>query len=424
VTRRALAVALAAAAVAGGAGTAHAQGRFVDAEDVLAYPLEAEPPIIELYTFGRGALIFEKFGHAALCLRYHDPLRPPMCFNYGVTDFRDGAKLAWGFLRTQQKFWVEPEPLANLLAFYARHEDRTIWRQELSRILTPEQARQLEAKLLHDIKLENRYYYYDHFFDNCTTRIRDMIDAATGGKLRVGGDVLYPYTFRDLGASGLAEWPPLLGTTDFYVGRALDRQPTMWEAQFLPDLLREEVAAKLGLPAKVIYQRKGPPYPTTGSKGRLMMTLIAFAFALPLLLARWLGRFEKAALIWACVPLVFWGVLTLGVAIISTIPALRWNEALFLFTPLDLAIPFLSPRRLRIYARVRLAMVVVVSMLVAIGVLKQPLWVPILTAFLPFAILAFDLPWVRQKAADTTEVIARPASKGKGKGKLRESRAA
>jgi hypothetical protein len=385
--------------------------RFVPTDAVLGYPPEPEAPTIDLYTFGNGELIFEKFGHAALCLTYHARGRQPMCFNYGVTNFREVGKLAWGFLRTEQKFWVEPEPLGNLLGFYARFEDRTIYRQRLFSAsdarpprtglepLDEAAAKKLEARLRHDILPENKFYYYDHFFDNCTTRLRDMVNDVTDGKLKAGAtDVYYPITFREIGQNGLNAWGTYLGFTDFFGGRTLDRYPTMWEAQFHPDVFRSEVAAKLGVQPVVVYERKGPPFPETGPKGRPLTLFLAFLFGLPLLLARWRRRFERAALAWACVPLILWGLVTWSLSIISSIPMFRWNEAVFLFVPFDVAVPFLGERRRRIYARVRLGMVLLVSLLVSVGIFKQPLWVPILTAFLPFAILSFDLPW-RGKAA-------------------------
>jgi hypothetical protein len=69
------------------------------------------PPVVQLYTFGRGALIFEKFGHTALCLDYNEPERETVCFNYGVTDFTiPGATLTWRFIRGKQVFFVEADP--------------------------------------------------------------------------------------------------------------------------------------------------------------------------------------------------------------------------------------------------------------------------------------------------------------------------
>ena len=413
---------------------AAAGGRFSSPEQVIALyrPSDepgAPPPKIDLYTFEVGPVIFEKFGHAALCIRYDDPRRPPMCFNYGVTNFSGGIKLVWGFLRTQQKFWVEPELLANMLAFY-RWEDRTIWRQPLP--LSEDQAKRLANMLIDGLTEVGRDkgYNYDHFFDNCTTRLRDMLDATYGGELKRKSVGYYPLTFRKIGERGLVEIGRPLAFTDFISGRTMDRYPTMWEAMFLPDVLRTEVEAHLGITPQLVYKRKGPPFPTSGPFGRDLLAVLAFAFALPLFLARWKRRLERPALIWACVPLVLFGTLAWGLSIISTIPGVRWNEALFFLTPTDVAIPFLGARRLRIYARVRLTMVVVASLLCAIGVFKQPLWMPLLTVFLPMAILAFDLPWVRVKGAAedapaeaaakskaAAAAAAAPKAKGKQKGK-------
>ena len=76
-----------------------------------------EPPQVILLTFGVGPRIFEKFGHAAMCLRYAHSEREPVCFNYGVTNFNAGAVMVWDFLRTQQKFWVEPEAFSSTVRF-------------------------------------------------------------------------------------------------------------------------------------------------------------------------------------------------------------------------------------------------------------------------------------------------------------------
>src|SRR6185436_9061145 len=58
---------LAALLVCAAAGAARA-----DAAAPLG-PREAEPPEIELLTFGVGDRLFERWGHGAICLRYHDP---------------------------------------------------------------------------------------------------------------------------------------------------------------------------------------------------------------------------------------------------------------------------------------------------------------------------------------------------------------
>ncbi|HUJ58030.1 MAG TPA: DUF4105 domain-containing protein [Kofleriaceae bacterium] len=368
-------------------GVARAQPQRLDPSTLPA--ASVEPPQIVLLTFGVGPRIFEKFGHAALCLYYDQSREEPTCFNYGVTDFNEGSAMVWHFLRTEQKFWVEPESWSAMVRFY-RAEDRDIWMQVLP--LPPDQARAIEQKLLYDIQEDHKYYFYDHFFDNCTTRLRDMIDRATGGKLSDGAGVAYPLTFREIGHSGLSEFPFMTALADYVLGRQLDDTPTLWQAMFHPDVLRQQVEDKLHVPARRLYKRRGPAFPSDGPTDRLPALGIALVFALPLLVATWRRRFQRLALAWATLYLALGGVVIWGLVLVSSIPGVRWNEAVFVLMPLDVVLPLLRPARRRTYARVRVIGLALVSALVAIGIFHQPLWIPILSAFMPLAIVAFSEP--------------------------------
>jgi hypothetical protein len=393
--RTVLALGALALTLALGARPAAAQlGRMGDVEELK--PGVTAPQVV-LITIGRGALIFEKFGHTALCLEYREPDRDTVCFNYGTTDFSmPPATLTWNFIRGVQKFFVEPVPLAGMVRFY-QHEDRTLERQDLP--LTEAQARAVEAELLDDLKEENRYYVYDHFADNCTTKLRDIIDHATGGGLRVDSGRAFPLTFRQMGRQGLAELPALIAFGDFAVGRALDRHPSLWEAMFHPYVLRDQVQVRFGAAPRTIYSRRGPPIPDDGPTGRVWSLLIGLTFAVPLALARWRGRGERAAVAVAAVPVALIGLIIWSAAIVSQIPGLRWNEAVFLYTPFDLVLPFLAVPSRRRYAKVRLGMVMVVSLLRAVGVFRQPLWVPITIVFVIFGLCAIDASMLRRKPA-------------------------
>ena len=431
-TRALVGLALALAVVTGAPAVARAQPQHLDINEQLRGT--GEPPEVILLTFGEGVQIFEKYGHGALCLHYAtapDYNLPPSiaaafqpiadkaglpvnalgsvtCFNYGVTNFRDGAVIVWNFLRGKQRFWVDTESMLDMIAFYsgktplARQllEDRDVWMQRLP--LTPVQAKRVEAKLFFDIKEENRYYYYDHFFDNCTTRLRDMLDAATDHKFGAGTDKTYGPTFREMGYRGVAEYWPLVGFGDFYAGRQLDDHPDYWAAMFHPDVIRAQVEASLGVKPTLIYARTGPPFPQTGSNGHLYLFLIAFGFAAPLLAAKLLGwgrRATTAAVVVAVLYIFLWGLIVWTAAAVSSIPGLRWNENVLVFVPFDIVLPVLGPARRRSYARIRVALLLLVSVLDVVGVLHQPLWIPILSAFMPLALLAFDLPRLRAASA-------------------------
>lgn len=372
-------------ALAGASRDAHAQaGRM---GEVWNLQPGATAPVIELYTFGRGELIFEKFGHTALCINYNEDGRETVCFNYGVTDFNEGPTMIWGFLRSVQKFWVDPESWSDMIGFY-QDEDRDIYEQVLP--LSPEQARAIERELLTSLDEANRYYHYDHFFNNCTTRLRDMIDRASGGALHAGSDKPYPLTFRQIGERGLAGLPQLFAIADFVVGRQADDTPTLWQAMFHPDVLRQHVTTSLGVQPRIVYKRHAEPFPTTGPSWRWQMLAIALVFTLPLLVATWRRRGERIALAWATLYLTLWGLIVWTLVLVSSIPGVRWNENVFVLMPLDIALPFLSLERRRQYARVRVAGLLLVSALAAAGVFQQPLWIPLLSALLPLAIVALD----------------------------------
>ena len=418
-------------------GIAYAQPQHMDPDQLPQG--NGEPPEILLLTFGEGVQIFEKFGHAALCIHYRSEKIPVQrfspaiqqllapiadktgipieelpriaCVNYGVTDFREGPPMIWHFLRTEQKFWADTESMISMYIFYSGRdrlgkqleEDRDIWIQRLP--LAADQARAIEARIKStlvddqgqvcppDHNAPNCYYYYDHFFNNCTTRLRDFMDDATGGKLSAGTkDVDYPLTFREMGRRGLAEIPPLIGTADYVLGRQLDDTPTLWQAMFHPDVLRDQVRLKLGAQPVQIYKRTGPDFPQDGSTFRGVLFGVALVFTLPLLVAYWRRRFQRVALAWTALYLFVWGLLVYTLVSISSIPGVRWNEAVFVVMPFDIALPFLGERKRRGYARIRVVMLLLVSLLDAIGVFHQPLWIPVLSVMMPMAIVAFDLP--------------------------------
>jgi len=115
--------------------------------------------------------------------------------------------------------------------------------------------------------------------------------------------------------------------------------------------------------------------------------------ATPLVVANLAPRGEQLALVWVAFYLALWGLVIWGLAAVTHIPGIRWNEVALVVLPLDGALPFLGEARRRQYALVRVSGLALVSALCAIGVLHQPLWIPILTVFVPMAIIAFDPPF-------------------------------
>lgn len=365
-----------------------------------------DSPTIELVTMGIGSLIWERHGHIALCVTHrgmaiamHQPEPGDYCYNYGIGDFHDPLKMVWGFFRGTHSFWVGKDTPPNMLYVY-KHFDRTIWAQKLP--LDDAQKQKVIAKLEDDITEEHRYYAYDHFDDNCTTRIRDIIDNVTNGALSKMTDLTDGRTYRDLAREGFEGMRLPSLATDVAMGRSTDRVPTYWDRMFLPQFLREAVQTRWGLKPQILYQRtecrgsedkscieRGIPSVANPPSGRVLAALVIILLTSPVWLTRLIGKFQRTGLAFAILPYWLLGTIETFLAIISPLPYVRVNETCLAWLPLDLAILFLSPENKVKYAKARLALIALQAVLMLINVFHQPLWPELLWPAIPMATVAF-----------------------------------
>jgi Domain of unknown function (DUF4105) len=359
---------------------------------LLAAPLaraEPPPPVIELVTMGQSDDMFARYGHGTLCVLDQQAPRG-RCYNYGTTNFSRPVKLTWDWLRGQTKFWVSRSSMDRTLALYAE-EGRSVYRQRLN--LNPAAARGLARALEEDYTdPAKKYYNYHHFHDNCTTRLRDHIDRATGGLLRRGTDVPVGPSYRELARAGFLGSAPLMIAAEIVIGRPSEQVPTVWQAMFLPDVLREVVARNLGSPAERVIEQTLPASTFQGSEaaGRRLMVAIGAGLAMLLALAalprrRWPWRIALALVgtIVGLVGTVFWVVCA-----VTTHPEMRRNEIVLVFWATDWLLVFLGGKWLLRYAMVRLIGLALVALAALTGVLVQPLWAPLVIVAFPLAVVA------------------------------------
>ncbi|MDZ7631724.1 MAG: DUF4105 domain-containing protein [Gemmatimonadaceae bacterium] len=222
-----------------------------------APPLSAQRVIdwtskpVFLMTMGQGDEVFEKFGHNAIVV-WDDAAGQPLVYNWGMFDFAQ-PNFIGRFLTGDTKYWMEPMSLERTLQQY-QSLNRTVIVQELQ--LTPSQKARLTSMLAENATEANKYYRYDYYRDNCSTRARDAIDAVTGGALRRAmqaqpGQGSYRWHTRRL----LAYSAPLYFGSELVLGVDADAPLTGWQEAFLPQSLAEsvmriELPAAEGLPAR------------------------------------------------------------------------------------------------------------------------------------------------------------------------------
>jgi hypothetical protein len=171
---------------------------------------------VHVVTFGPGDDIAEWFGHAAIVIE--DTARnEARLYNYGEYAF--DPTLALRYLLGHLTFQVGERPYRPTLQRYAQ-KNRDVRLQTLA--LSSTQKKALATLLTENVRPENRQYRYDHYSDNCTTRIRDALDVVTGGALRRQADAGL-LTLREHTASLSAVDPVLSVLIDLLLNDEVDR---------------------------------------------------------------------------------------------------------------------------------------------------------------------------------------------------------
>lgn len=190
-----------------------------------------------LVTMGPGAAVFERFGHNAIWIR-DTTTGLDLVYNYGTFDF-DEPGFVGRFVFGRPRYWLALDSMEGTLRSYA-YRQRDVVVQELA--LSPGKKAELAIRLAENLLPENRTYTYDYYLDNCSTRVRDMLDLILGGALRQA-----------------TEGTPGVGTLRVHTQRSVSNDPAMylgilaamgpradapldqWGEMFLPAKVQERV---------------------------------------------------------------------------------------------------------------------------------------------------------------------------------------
>ncbi len=196
---------------------------------------------VYLVTIGPGDAVWERFGHNAILLR--DTARGiDVAYNYGMFSF-DEPGFVGRLIQGRMLYWMQPMDGASMLLAY-RLRNRSVWAQELA--LAPSQKYEMARFLDWNAQPENAQYLYEPFRDNCSTRVRDVLDRVLGGELRDQLDAgMTDETFRSHSLRLLEGAPAAHAGLLVALGQPMDEPLTRWGAAFIPMELRDGVASAI-----------------------------------------------------------------------------------------------------------------------------------------------------------------------------------
>ncbi len=239
---------------------------------------------ISLVTFGDGDSIPEWFGHTGLLVE-DARLGDRRIYNFGYFNF--GPDMLPKFLMGRLEFEVRDDNPGRSFDFYQHQLKRSIRLQELN--ISPARRLKMAADLATNVLPENRVYLYHHYDDNCATRIRDLIDASTGGQFKKAMDVPARMPLRDHTRRHFERSFYVNQVLIFWMNDEIDRPITQWEEMFLPGEMElrvdsatylDESGARVPLvkSRKTLFEAKGrdpvPAEPSTTWPLSLLLGLL------------------------------------------------------------------------------------------------------------------------------------------------------
>jgi hypothetical protein len=271
-----------------------------------AQPTTAPQPLprVFLMTIGPGDEVYELFGHNAIVIS--DPASGfEAAYNWGVFDFNQ-PNFVGRFILGRMLYRLQAVDVGASIASY-RRDRRETRLTELN--LSPAQKRRLLQLCIDNDTDARRDYRYDYYKDNCSTRVRDMLNQAIGNQLAEQLKPLpaltpdgKPATFRFHTDRLTRQAPWLYVALHYVLGAEVDQSLSRWDEAFLPLELERHLGEVsivwedgsthplLGRSITVAEATGRAPEPTAPPSWGVYFLLAGLGYAFVLVAAGWRTR--------------------------------------------------------------------------------------------------------------------------------------
>lgn len=295
---------------------------------------------ISLLTCGPHQEIYALYGHTAL--RFEDRARGiDIAVNYGAFSFQTSffaLKFMFG-LTDYEMGLMRFDDFCYQYSYFGS----SVTQQEFN--LMPEEKLKVAYALEENAKPENVVYRYNYYYDNCTTRARDIVCSNIDGKVVFSEEVPDGLTFRKMIHAHNEDHPWARLGNDLLLGVGSDRQISAHDMQFLPRKMYAAAKSAYIVDSKghkrqliadetqVLQQRveevhsEFPLSPSNMSLIVLFLTLMVCA-----------TEYSRRSYLWWFDAMLFFGIGACAVIITAMIfsqhPTVKVNTQILIFNPL------------------------------------------------------------------------------------------
>jgi len=191
-------------------------------------PPDAE---ISLLTASPGNQVHNIFGHSALRL-YSKSAEIDYVFNWGTFNYKTDNFVP-KFILGSLPYYLS---VANYRYFEGSYTRQGRSLTEVVLDLSQSEKQKLNDLLIENYQKENRIYQYDFFYDNCSTRIRDLVETSIGAELQ-GPQKKFTTSFKHILQKYLDKDDWLRLGINLILGRKANENVNFRSAMFLPEYL-------------------------------------------------------------------------------------------------------------------------------------------------------------------------------------------
>lgn len=197
----------------------------------------SDSAFVTLMTVSPGEEIYAHYGHTAI--RVADPVKGiDLVFNYGLFDF-NSPNFILRFVKGETDYLCGAFDYEMFLLEY-QSENRSVTEQVIN--LKPQEKEAVWQALVKNCLPEYRTYRYNFFFNNCSTKPRDVLVNGIQGKVDYRTKGYYP-TLRSVLHQYTDKHPWTQFGIDFVIGAQADDSATLSDQQFAPELLFQSFAS-------------------------------------------------------------------------------------------------------------------------------------------------------------------------------------